>query len=76
VLSSPLGVVRLMDLLMEREVLRNEALLLLASLTRTNAEIQKIAAFEVRRGPRCLADGTGAQAAGAGVVGAAPVVQL
>jgi hypothetical protein len=50
VLSSPLGVVRLMDLLLEREVLRNEALLLLAALTGTNAEIQKIAAFEVGTG--------------------------
>jgi hypothetical protein len=46
VLASPLGVVRLMDLLNEQEVLRNEALLILQHLAASNQEIQKIAAFE------------------------------
>jgi hypothetical protein len=46
ILGSPLGVVRLMDLLNEQEVLRNEALLILQHLTSSNQEIQKIAAFE------------------------------
>ncbi|GMH42390.1 hypothetical protein BSKO_10309 [Bryopsis sp. KO-2023] len=46
ILGSPLGVVHLMDLLKEREAIRNEVLLLLAALTRQNGEIQKIAAFE------------------------------
>eukprot|EP00951_Prasinocladus_malaysianus_P031693 scaffold305267_cov41-Prasinocladus_malaysianus.AAC.1 len=41
-----MGVVRLMDMMMEREVIRNEALLLLVALTRGNEEAQKIAAFE------------------------------
>ena len=41
ILSSPLGVVRLMDCLGEREVIRNEALLLLVALTYTNSEVQK-----------------------------------
>ena len=41
-----MGVVRLMDMLMEREVIRNESLLLLVALTRSNEEVQKIAAFE------------------------------
>lgn len=40
------GVVRLMDMLTEREIIRNEALLLLVALTRANEEVQKIAAFE------------------------------
>ena len=35
-----------MDMLMEREVIRNESLLLLVALTRSNEEVQKIAAFE------------------------------
>lgn len=35
-----------MDMLTEREVIRNEALLLLVALTRANEEVQKIAAFE------------------------------
>jgi len=40
------GVVRLMDMLAEREVIRNEALVLLVALTHSNEEVQKIAAFE------------------------------
>jgi len=40
------GVVRLMDMLTEREVIRNEALVLLVALTQANEEVQKIAAFE------------------------------
>lgn len=40
------GVVRLMDMLAEREVIRNEALVLLVTLTHANEEVQKIAAFE------------------------------
>eukprot|EP00873_Tetraselmis_striata_P011622 jgi/Tetstr1/431886/TSEL_021376.t2 len=46
ILASPMGVVRLMDMMMDREVIRNEALLLLVALTRANEEVQKIAAFE------------------------------
>jgi hypothetical protein len=46
ILTSPLGVVQLMDALNEQEVLRNEALLLLTRLTADSLEIQKIAAFE------------------------------
>lgn len=47
VLVSPMGVSKLMDLLIEnREVIRNDALLLLINLTKTNANIQKIVAFE------------------------------
>ena len=46
ILGSPMGVVRLMDMLGEREVIRNEALLLLVELSATSAEVQKIAAFE------------------------------
>ncbi len=46
VLAYPMGVVRLMDMLVEREVVRNEALLLMIVLTHGNADIQKIAAFE------------------------------
>lgn len=45
-MHQPLAVVRLMDLLAEREFIRNEALLLLINLTTSNAEAQKIAAFE------------------------------
>ncbi len=41
-----MGVVRLMDMMAEREVVRNEALLLMIVLTHSNADIQKIAAFE------------------------------
>uniref|UniRef100_T1IXS1 General vesicular transport factor p115 n=1 Tax=Strigamia maritima TaxID=126957 RepID=T1IXS1_STRMM len=47
VLVNPLGVSKLMDLLCDnREVIRNDALLLLTHLTRSNANIQKIVAFE------------------------------
>lgn len=47
VLVSPMGVSKLMDLLVDsREVIRNDALLLLVELTKGNANIQKIVAFE------------------------------
>ncbi|XP_075888644.1 general vesicular transport factor p115 isoform X4 [Nelusetta ayraudi] len=47
ILVSPMGVSRLMDLLADsREVIRNDGLLLLQQLTKTNAAIQKIVAFE------------------------------
>ena len=47
ILAYPMGVSRLMDLLSDsREVIRNDALLLLVHLTRSNANIQKIVAFE------------------------------
>ncbi|XP_022900877.1 general vesicular transport factor p115 [Onthophagus taurus] len=47
VLVSPMGVSKLMDLLLEsREVIRNDTLLLLIQLTKNNANIQKIVAFE------------------------------
>ncbi|XP_060522041.1 general vesicular transport factor p115 [Cylas formicarius] len=47
ILVSPMGVSKLMDLLAEnREVIRNDALLLLINLTKSNANIQKIVAFE------------------------------
>lgn len=47
ILVSPMGVSKLMDLLAEsREVIRNDALLLLIQLTKSNANIQKIVAFE------------------------------
>ncbi|KAI5748932.1 hypothetical protein M8J76_003404 [Diaphorina citri] len=47
VLTSPMGVSKLMDLLEDsREIIRNDALLLLISLTQGNANIQKIVAFE------------------------------
>ncbi|CAH0395878.1 unnamed protein product [Bemisia tabaci] len=47
VLVSPMGVSKLMDLLSDsREVIRNDALLLLLQLTKGNANIQKIVAFE------------------------------
>ncbi|OQR72599.1 general vesicular transport factor p115-like [Tropilaelaps mercedesae] len=47
VLSSPMGISRLMDLLVDsREVIRNDALLMLTQLTKNNANIQKIVAFE------------------------------
>ncbi|CAF1188763.1 unnamed protein product [Rotaria magnacalcarata] len=45
--SGPMGVSKLVDLLQdEREVIRNDTLLLLQILTRSNANIQKIVAFE------------------------------
>ncbi|KAJ1554940.1 hypothetical protein HK405_003669 [Cladochytrium tenue] len=44
---SPGGIARLMDLLDDRrEIIRNEALLVLIALTTGNAEIQKVVAFE------------------------------
>ncbi|XP_077332673.1 general vesicular transport factor p115 isoform X4 [Lithobates pipiens] len=47
VLVCPMGVSRLMDLLDDsREVIRNDGLLLLQQLTKGNAAIQKIVAFE------------------------------
>uniref|UniRef100_A0ABM5GR34 General vesicular transport factor p115 n=1 Tax=Pogona vitticeps TaxID=103695 RepID=A0ABM5GR34_9SAUR len=47
ILVSPMGVSRLMDLLADsREVIRNDGVLLLQQLTRSNAAIQKIVAFE------------------------------
>ncbi|KAM3623248.1 uncharacterized protein V6R79_008941 [Siganus canaliculatus] len=47
ILVSPMGVSRLMDLLRDsREVIRNDGLLLLQQLTKSNAAIQKIVAFE------------------------------
>lgn len=47
VLVSPMGISRVMDLLLDsREVIRNDALLLLAELTKSNKQIQKIVAFE------------------------------
>ncbi|CAO2827276.1 unnamed protein product [Amaranthus hypochondriacus] len=46
ILAIPRGITRLMDTLMDREVIRNEALLLLTYLTREAEEIQKIVVFE------------------------------
>ena len=47
VLVSPMGISRIMDLLSDsREVVRNDALLLLLQLTRNNRQIQKIVAFD------------------------------
>lgn len=47
ILISPMGVSKLMDMLGDsREVIRNETLLLLIHLTKGNANIQKIVAFE------------------------------
>lgn len=47
VLVSPMGVSKLMDLLLDsREIIRNDALLLLIQLTKGNSNIQKIVAFE------------------------------
>ncbi|XP_063386837.1 general vesicular transport factor p115 [Cydia fagiglandana] len=47
ILVKPMGVSKMMDLLGDpREVIRNETLLLLIKLTRGNANIQKIVAFE------------------------------
>jgi hypothetical protein len=46
VLANPHGVLRLLDMVSEREVIRNEALLLLNRLTQGKQEIQKILAFE------------------------------
>ncbi|KAD3641359.1 hypothetical protein E3N88_30583 [Mikania micrantha] len=46
ILTIPRGVTQLMDMLIDREVIRNEALLLLTYLTREAEEIQKILVFE------------------------------
>ncbi|CAA3002989.1 golgin candidate 6 isoform X1 [Olea europaea subsp. europaea] len=46
ILTIPRGITQLMDMLMDREVIRNEALLLLTYLTREAEEIQKIVVFE------------------------------
>ncbi|KAG9446082.1 hypothetical protein H6P81_012210 [Aristolochia fimbriata] len=46
ILAIPRGITCLMDMLMDREVIRNEALLLLTYLTREAEEIQKILVFE------------------------------
>lgn len=47
VLVSPMGISKLMDLLSDtREIIRNDALILLIHLTKGNANIQKIVAFE------------------------------
>ncbi|KAF9153556.1 hypothetical protein BG015_003141 [Linnemannia schmuckeri] len=47
ILTSPMGMSRLMALLDDRrEIIRNEGLLLLISLTESNADLQKIVAFE------------------------------
>ena len=37
-----MGVVRLMDMLLEREVIRNEALLLLVALTRRSGDVYPV----------------------------------
>ncbi|KAK9102496.1 hypothetical protein Sjap_019750 [Stephania japonica] len=46
ILSTPRGITRLIDMLMDREVIRNEALLLLTHLSREAEEIKKILVFE------------------------------
>ena len=47
ILTSPLGISRLIDLLDDRrEIIRNEGLLFLIKLTGSNTDIQKIVAFE------------------------------
>ncbi|KAL7165402.1 hypothetical protein ACSBR2_041147 [Camellia fascicularis] len=46
ILTIPRGITGLMDMLMDREVIRNEALLLLTYLTHEAEEIQKILVFE------------------------------
>jgi intracellular protein transport protein USO1 len=47
ILTSPLGISRLIDLLDDRrEIIRNEGLLFLIKLTSSNTDIQKIVAFE------------------------------
>ncbi|KAL6986295.1 Golgin candidate 6 [Sarracenia purpurea var. burkii] len=46
ILTIPRGITQLMDMLMDREVIRNEALLLLTHLTHEAEEIQKILVFE------------------------------
>ncbi|KAL8153592.1 hypothetical protein V2J09_011352 [Rumex salicifolius] len=46
ILATPRGITRLMDMILDREVIRNEALLLLTYLTREAEDIQKIVVFE------------------------------
>jgi hypothetical protein len=46
VLSSPTGVAKLMDMMLEREVIRNETMLLLVLLTSQSEDLRKIVAFE------------------------------
>ncbi|KAF7488902.1 General vesicular transport factor [Sarcoptes scabiei] len=47
ILTHPMGISKMMDLLIDpREVIRNDALLLLIYLTKNNTNIQKIVAFE------------------------------
>ena len=46
IMSNPMGVGRLMDMMLEREVIRNETLLLLISLTKGSEDLRKIVAFE------------------------------
>ncbi|XP_071726425.1 golgin candidate 6-like isoform X2 [Rutidosis leptorrhynchoides] len=46
ILTIPRGMTQLVDMLMDREAIRNEALLLLTYLTREAAEVQKILVFE------------------------------
>lgn len=47
VLACPMGVAKLMDILSDsRDFVRNEALLLLIRLTKSNANIQNIVAYE------------------------------
>lgn len=47
ILAAPLGVNKLLDMMEDgREVIRNEAILLLLGLTRTSPDLQKIAAFQ------------------------------
>ena len=47
ILGSRMGVSRLMDVLVDsREVLRNDALILMIQLTKGNSNLQKIVAFE------------------------------
>ena len=41
-----MGVVRVLDMVNESEVIRNQALLLLIGLAKSNPDIQNIAAFE------------------------------
>ncbi|KAG0166470.1 hypothetical protein DFQ28_008174 [Apophysomyces sp. BC1034] len=47
ILTSPMGITRLVDLLDDkRDIIRNESLLLLIALTRNNTEIQKLVTFQ------------------------------
>ncbi|KAI8983128.1 p115 like vesicle tethering protein [Pilobolus umbonatus] len=47
ILTNPMGISRLVDLLDDkREIIRNEGLLLLIGLTRNNTEVQKIVTFQ------------------------------